>query len=87
MKRPKRGAIVYVELDDIEHSNDGWTSVSAVRSQRPRTYRAVGYVVKSTKRTLTLAPLAVSDRANPGGGAAFCNFMLPWPSVRKLVKL
>lgn len=87
MKRPKPGQLVYVELDDIEHDNNGWTNVSAIRGQRPRTYKAVGYVVKATKRTLTLASMSVSESRDPGGGAAFCNYMLPWPSVRKIVKL
>lgn len=76
MKRPKLGSLVYVEMDDIEHESRGWQHHGAVKSTRPSTFRAVGWVYRSSKRTLTLASMA-SDNS------AFCHYLIPWGSIKR----
>jgi len=79
-KVPKRGWMVYVEMDDIEHSPQGWTGANAIRAQRPEKFKAIGWVVRGTKRTLTIASVT-------SPGAAFCHYLIPMRSIRRIDRL
>lgn len=76
-KVPKPGWMVYVEMDDMEHSHDGWDSATNIRAARPRTFKALGWVVRASKRSLVIANVTAPD-------AAFCHYVIPWGAVRRL---
>lgn len=82
MKRPKHGTLISVELDDIEHSKGGWMSTNAIAKERPSRYRCVGWVARTTRRTLTLTSMVGVD---PPGG--YCHYLLPWGAVRRWKRL
>lgn len=76
----KPGDLVYVELHDIEHENNGWQRQADIAKAKVNTYMAVGWVLRATKLTLTIAPLT-SPRS------AFCAYHFPMGSVRKVKRL
>jgi len=80
VRKLKRGELVYIETDDIEHHNHGWIGFKKLAKAKPKRFIGVGWVVKASKRTLVIAPLA-------GNGAAFCAYRLPRGSVRRIRKL
>lgn len=80
----RAGDLVYVETDDIEHHNDGWTPVGDITATKPLTYRAVGWVLKATKRTLVLAPMMAGG---PKDRRAFCAYQLPRRAITKIKRL
>lgn len=83
IKRPKLGQLVYVEMDDIEHDS-GWTGFAAIAKVRPRTFRTVGWVVRATKRTLTLSATVDSLKADANG---YCHYLIPMRSITRIDKL
>jgi len=84
MKRPKLGTLVYVEMDDIEHGAGGWKSFADIAKERPRTFRTVGWVVRVTKRTLTLSATTDSLQSTAHG---YCHYLIPMRSITKIDKL
>lgn len=84
VKRPKLGALVYVEMDDIEHGPGGWKAFAAIAKERPRTFRAVGWVVRATRRTLIVSSTTDSLKSDAHG---YCYFMIPMRSVTRIDKL
>lgn len=80
MKRPKRGDLVYVELPDIEHENSGWQDMSVVSKAKVKEFHAVGWVLRATKKTLTITPMT-------GVGRTFCAYHLPRASIHRIVRL
>jgi hypothetical protein len=72
--------MVYVEMDDIEHSHAGWNSAANIRGARPEKFKALGWVVRATKRTLTIANVT-------SPGAAYCHYLIPMKSIRRLDRL
>ena len=72
--------MVYVEMDDIEHESRGWQHHTVVKKDRPATFRAIGWVYRATRRTLTLANVASDSQA-------FCHYMIPLGSVTRIRKL
>lgn len=81
VKRPKLGVMVYVEMDDIQHGQQGWSSFVDIAKRRPLTFRAMGWVVRTTKRTLTISPLIDSVESDAFG---YCSYMLPMRSITRI---
>lgn len=79
------GDLVYVETDDIEHHDMGWTSLKAIAKAKVRTFRCVGWVVRSSKRTLVIAPMAGTEGRHADD--AHCAYLLPRRAITKLKKL
>lgn len=85
VKRPKLGHLVYVEMDDIEHGAGGWKSFAEISAkERPRTFRTVGWVVRATKRTLTVAATTDSLRSDAHG---YCHYLIPMRSITRIDKI
>ena len=82
---PKRGDLVYVETDDIEHHDQGWTEAAEIAAAKPRTFRAVGWVIKATKRTLIVAPMVGTKGRHEHD--AHCAYILPRRAITKLRRL
>jgi hypothetical protein len=85
MKRLKPGDLVYVETDDIEHADQGWQALAAIAATKPRTFRTVGWVVRVTKRTLTLTPMAGTEGRHADD--AHCAYLLPRRAITKIKRL
>jgi hypothetical protein len=79
-KLPKQGWMVYVEMDDIEHDSKGWEAFDDLVKVRPRMFKAVGWVIRASKRTLVIASLTSPDQA-------FCHYILPWGSITRCDRL
>jgi hypothetical protein len=84
VKRPRLGHLVYVEMDDIEHDGHGWKSFADIAKTRPRTFRTVGWVVRATKRTLTLSATTDSLKSTASG---FCSYQIPMRSITRIDKV
>jgi hypothetical protein len=71
-------------MDDIEHGPGGWMAYADIAKQRPATFRAVGWVVRATKRTLTISSTASSNSSTAAG---FCHYLIPMRSITRIDKL
>lgn len=85
MKRLRPGDLVYVETDDIEHHDQGWTALEAIAKSRPRTFRCVGWIVRVSKRTLVVTPMAGTEGRHADD--AHCAYFLPRRAVTKIRRL
>lgn len=83
VKRPKLGHMIYVEMDDIEHKS-GWRPFADISKRRASTFHAVGWVVRASKRTLTISSVVDSFKPDAYG---YCDYMIPMRSVTRIAKL
>lgn len=78
----KRGALVVVSMVDMEHDDFGWQPIAETRRRKAGRYQAVGWVVKTTRRFLVIAPVATREAS-----ATFCAYRIPRGAIRSVRRI
>jgi hypothetical protein len=88
VKKLKRGQLVEIQTDDIEHHDEGWTRLGDIAAVKPRAFKTVGWVVRATKRTVVIAPMMGPHPDRPKTFvSAYCGYRLPRRAILRIRKL